>query len=191
MTPRSREFLERLALGTCTDLMAAYGIGMTRQPATALESPTEGPDTSSGGLVRFSGDMLQGSILFVASFEFLTACRPIPLRTRPLSMASATDWILVRDWSMELANQLVGRMRNRLYEYGVALDIKCPTAVSSLPLSVSVRGQPGPPLQFLASGKHALRVWLDASAGPAFEKAILNKPNPPPTIPKEGEAILL
>jgi hypothetical protein len=134
--------------------------------------------------------MLNGSILLVGSFEFLTACRPVPLRTRPLTMSSATDWILVRDWSMELANQLVGRMRNRLYEYGVVLDIKCPTAVSGLPLAVSIRGQSRPPLQFLASGKHALRVWLDASASPAFEKAILTKPNPPPTIPKEGEAIL-
>ena len=119
-------------------------------------------------------------------------CRPLPLCDyyKALTTASATDWILVRDWSMELANQLLGRIRNRLSGYALVVDPKSPTAVSGHPLAVSIRARKADPFQFATASKQTVRVWFAATPGANFEQAILRKPDPPPTVPKEGEVLV-
>jgi hypothetical protein len=160
---------------------------LDRKPATAM-SDGEGPDVSSGGVIGFRGRDLSGSLLVVGTFSLLAECRPQPPKLGPLSMSSASDWILVRDWSMELANQLLGRIRNRLREYGIEADVKLPTAVSGYPLAVSIRARTSKALQFATSDKHTLRLWFDAVPGPKFEATILSKTNV--AIPKEGDVLL-
>ena len=190
MKPRGAEFLENIVLGSSSELFAAYGAVLERKSPTAMTDPSDAAEVCSGGLIAFAGSLITGSLLVVSSFQFLASCRPASLRSKTLSMSSATDWILVRDWSMELANQLLGRVRNRLYQYGISVDAKCPTAVSGHPLAVSVRARKVPPFQFATSGKQTVRIWLDATTSASFEKAVLRKPDPPPTIPKVGEVLV-
>jgi hypothetical protein len=187
MNSRSSEFLERLAQNAAIDLFAAYGVTLDRKPVTPM-GDAEGPDVSSGGVIGFRGKDLDGSLLVVGTFSLLAECRPQPPKPGPLSISSASDWILVRDWSMELANQLLGRIRNRLREYGIEVQVKLPTAVSGYPLAVSIRRRTSTALQFATSNKHTLRLWFDAAPGPKFEATILSKANA--ALPKEGDVVL-
>jgi hypothetical protein len=187
MNSRTTEFLERLGQDAATGLFAAYGVKLERSRVTPMGG-TEGPDVSSGGIIAFQGKDLNGSLLVVGTFDLLAACRPQPPKPGPLSKASASDWLLVRDWSMELANQLFGRIRNRLREHGIEVEVGLPRAVSGYPLAVSIRTRTSTALQFATSSKDALRLWLDATPGPMFEAAIMSKANP--TSPKEGDVLL-
>jgi hypothetical protein len=187
MNSRSSEFLERLAHDTTTGLFAAYGLTLERRPFAPV-GDAEGPDVSCGGVIGFRGQDLTGSLLVVGNFALLSACRPQPPKPGPLSMSSASDWLLVRDWSMELANQLLGRMRNRLREYGIEVQVRLPTAVSGYPLAVSIRSRTSTPLQFATSSKQMLRLWFDAAPGPGFEAAIKSKVLA--ALPKEGDVLL-
>jgi hypothetical protein len=189
MSARNTEFLDRLTFDASTDLFAGQGVSLERRPASPLAATGDTTDGSCGGLISFSSPALSGSLLVVGSFTFLASCRP-PQPARALAPSSSTDWILIRDWSMEIANQLLGRMRNRLYRYGMTLDAKAPTAVSGVPLAISIRARRSDPLQFLASGKHTLRVWLDVTLGSDFDAALDRGPVNPSGIPREGDVIL-
>jgi hypothetical protein len=191
MMPQSHRFLERQLATSCTDLFSSYGVMVDRR-ATSPEDKIANLDQSSGGIMRFAGDTLSGSLLVVGSFKFLAECRPPSLRAKALAVSSVTDWMFVRDWSMELANQLLGRIRNRLYAYGVTLDVRAPTAVSGHPLSVSIRGRATEPVRFVTKSGDAVMVWLDVVASPEFDEVVMRKPAPAPSpdVPKEGDVLV-
>jgi hypothetical protein len=188
-TPRSTDILADLVTISCSELFAAYGVPLDRKQPAAMAAKPAPPEASAGGMVNFSGSLLSGSLLLVAPFEFLADCRPGP-RTQRLSTASSSDWILVRDWSMELANQLVGRVRNRLCDYEVTIDVRGPTAVSAHPLAITIGGRKGQPLRFATPQKHLVRVWMDATTSPGFEAAMAKKPVTPGATAKEGDVLL-
>jgi hypothetical protein len=191
MTPHSRRFLDRLLVSSSTDLFSAYGVMVDRKLAPSAADTNELLDQSSGGIIRFSGDAVSGSLLVVGSFDFLSACRPPSLRAKTLAVASVTDWIFVRDWSMELTNQLLGRIRNQLYGYGVTLEVRSPTAVSGHPLAVSIRGRTSEPMRFVTKAGHAAMIWLDVTAADAFDQIASRRPDSSsPAVPKEGEVVV-
>jgi len=92
------------------------------------------------------------------------------------------------DWLAESANQLLGRLKNKLLRYGVTLSIALPTVLQ------------GVRLQFLATGTttlwtHALDsdlgpfwVWLDVRCDEELVLAIVDDPNLEAT--PEGELLL-
>jgi hypothetical protein len=188
--PRSADVLADLVISSCTELFAAYGVALDRKQASVLAVKPARPEASAGGMVNFSGPLVSGSLLLVAPFAFLAECRPGPLRTQRLAMSSSSDWILVRDWSMELANQLVGRLRNRLYDHDVTIDVRGPTAVSAHPLAMTIGGRKGEPVQFVTPQKHLVRVWMDATTSPGFDAAMARKPVTPGASAKEGDVLL-
>lgn len=192
MKSRSREFLDRVVPAACVDLFGAYGIGIRQKSApTAPGSsrPPFAPDEYSGGLVSFSGDVMTGSLLLVGSFEFLASSRPPEVRRRALSASSSADWILVRDWSMELVNQLLGRVRNRLHVHRVALETKCPTAVSGPSLGVAMRSRTSTPFEFSTGiPGQVVCVWFDATVSPSVELGTLVDDTA--TLQKEGDVVI-
>ena len=101
MKSRAPELLDRLIPAACTELFAAYGVSL-RRLSVQTSLPEETPEASTGGLVNFASDQMSGSILLVSTFRFMAECRPAELRSKPLAMSSSADWILVRDWTMEL-----------------------------------------------------------------------------------------
>ncbi|AKU94839.1 hypothetical protein AKJ09_01503 [Labilithrix luteola] len=192
MKSRSREFLDRVVPAACVDLFGAYGITIRPKSAPAVggsSRPPFAPDECSGGLVSFSGDLMSGSLLLVGSFEFLSSSRPPEVRRRPLTSSSSADWILVRDWSMELVNQLLGRIRNRLHVHRVALETKCPTAVSGPSLGVAMRSRTSTPFEFATSTPgQVVCVWLDATLSPSVELGATVDDTA--TLQKEGEVVV-
>jgi hypothetical protein len=177
--------LERIVPMACTEVFAAYGVSAALRDASAGR-PAVDSDVHCGGLQRFIATPGgAGSALLVAPFEFLSRCGPPTLRSRTLTRSSASDWILVRDWSMELANQVVGRVKNRLLPYGVTLQTSCPTAVSGHPLALATRERSFRPYVFAAE-RDVLSVWFwiaDAAVAITDPPKVLS-------IPQEGNLIL-
>lgn len=190
MKTQPGEFFDWIVAATSIELFASYGIGLRRKTDKPPAGKSHPPEQCSGGLLNFSSDPLNGTILLVGSFDFLSASRPLEhQRKKQLSVNSAADWILVRDWSMELANQLFGRIRNRLYGYRVSLDAKCPTAVSGPSLALAMRSRTTTPYEFVtsASPHYTVRIWFDAQVSPGFEPDVLRDGA---TFQKEGDTVL-
>ena len=91
---------------------------------------------------------------------------------------------------MELTNQLLGRIRNRLNDYGFWLEARVPTAVSGPALLIAVRGRNCSPLQFATPGRHPVRIWFDAKTGARFDSAADRMRGVPLQQHKEGDLIL-
>ncbi|HEY4223079.1 MAG TPA: chemotaxis protein CheX [Myxococcota bacterium] len=75
------------------------------------------------GVIGFTGH-LRGTLIVASKRDLLEESCPLP----------STD---VSDWTAELANQLLGRFKNRLIRYGLEVAMATPVAVRGLHLSYS------------------------------------------------------
>ncbi len=158
----------------CVDLLTMIGVHATPRSGGDLRSVVERPDEHAAGIIDFSGEAMTGQIVFLSTFDFFASSRPGSGRGARLMPSSAADWLLVRDWSMELSNQLLGRVKNRLCTLGVTVETRLPRAVSGHSLLVTVRGRKTAHQAFRA-GDHEVFVWFEATVrepektGPALE----------------------
>ena len=182
--------LERLAESSVIQLFAAWKLTLVRD-TTSLPKPSEtAADQLVGGLLKLDCDALRGTLLIVASFELIAQCRPNGATSRTLSPKSSSDWLIVRDWSAELANQLLGRIRNQLCRHGIALRSGTPAPVSGHGAVVSIQRSVREPLRFLAAGSSArdVRLWLDVEKGSEFDRQIALPACD--GIPNEGQIVI-
>jgi hypothetical protein len=158
---------QKLVPGACEDLLVAIGHRPRRctgRDASALIAHCE---DHAAGVIHFAGEAMTGSLVLLSAYQFFAASLPRTERGTSAASGSATDWIRVRDLSMELSNQLLGRIRNGLCRYGVIVDPTLPRAVSGAALRVVVRQQTQEPHVYLG-GTHEVFVWFQAVArGPA------------------------
>jgi chemotaxis protein CheX len=166
------EVLEQLAPSAVVDVFASYGATYKEQPAPRPERngpivpKTMGGEAVVAGVVGFTGDTMRGTLLLAATFHVIANARPADLRKRPLSHDSASDWILVRDWAGELANQVLGRIKNRLHRYQVVFDVSPPTAFSGAALTFAAPRGPSPRHHVFTSGKDTIWFCFDALFDP-------------------------
>jgi CheY-specific phosphatase CheX len=127
MTPESLAILDGLMTAAAIDLFSGYGVTVTYSGQT---SATDLPGSATvAGVIGFSGEEIRGSVL-LASTEALFA-RATPPRARGEHGGRE------REWAAELTNQLLGRLKNRLYGRGVVLSASTPTALSGGALAVA------------------------------------------------------
>lgn len=168
--------LERLVPRACTELFAPFGFRSAGPRAGGgVDGVLARPDVHAAGIVDFAGPSMTGKLVLAGSFDFFAESRPSVARQRLLRADSSADWILVRDWSMELANQLLGRIKNQLCATGVSVDARPPKAVSGHSLLVTLRERRGMCQVFGGRDREVL-VWFEAShltaaasAGPPVE----------------------
>jgi hypothetical protein len=97
-------------------------------------------------------------------------------------MASSVTPRDLTDWACELANQSVGRFRNRMFAYGVRLAPSLPQSALAEQLLLSSSFQPNrTPISFSIEGM-VLEGWFDVEMQPGFQLA---------ENPSEEEAIVL
>ena len=109
---------------SAVELFASIGIAIAPTPAF-VATPRFGPDDLVG-IVQLSLNGVKGSLA---------------LATSPATMAKAkgpTVAASIQDWLRELANQLGGRLKNRLARYQVAVEVSLPTAFARNALERSV-----------------------------------------------------
>jgi len=102
--------LDTLVQAATVELFRAHGVAA----APLSRSISRGEDGRSGdliGTIRFEGSTVNGSLALIISPETLELTRSAQLHS-----------IEAIDWTRELVNQLMGRIKNRLLRYQVAVN---------------------------------------------------------------------
>src|SRR3954462_12147328 len=126
MTARNYSILDQLLRDCCLELMADYGLPET------LATPTPASDGAtdvSTAAIDFGGRDLRGTI-------GLRMTNSIVLETYRAAVgapidAGSTD---ASDWTCELVNQLIGRLKNKLRSYNVSFNVNTPRLLVLLPV---------------------------------------------------------
>lgn len=109
-----------------------------------------------GSIIGFRGKAIRGGLAFVAPLELISEMLPVPKDSERADLQ-------LRDWSAEIANQLVGRLKNKLSQRSVDFDVG--TAVCFTGKSIRLVFLPdaeGLSLSF-RSGTTSVRVHLDCT----------------------------
>lgn len=119
-----RGALDSLVQGSLVELFAAYSVAVAPLPRQLRMVATTLPDISAAISFTQLGTSGQAGRL--------TLSVPTPVLDRmPLSAGGA----LKSDWARELTNQLMGRIKNRLLQFNVRLQVGVSTLIDSASLS--------------------------------------------------------
>ncbi len=163
--------MDDVVFDCCCELFSAYKL--ETQPRNRGDLPVPG-ELAVCGVMGFGGKLLRGSLVLIATREPLQ-------RTNPDGLGSD------RDWACELANQLMGRIKNRLLSLGVEILLATPAGLSGVNLSPSTAERSAPQIFSAANGY--ICVWLDCEHAPGFELGREPLPNAEVAVP-EGETLL-
>jgi CheY-specific phosphatase CheX len=160
----TRALVQKIAENSCTQLFEAYGVKLERvDPAASPMLPV-----CLSGLVGFSGPGIRGASILAASES-------------PIAKSNPVDGSLA-DWIAELANQLVGRIKNQLLLNGADVYSTTPIVLSGDHIA-PMRRPDITPLVFSADGGNVF-VWIELETKPEFQLGM------PYEVVNEGEAVL-
>ncbi len=153
MTLENRSVNDRvaeIAADSCVALWEAYGVRLTPVEFRAEELPST---PMLFGAIGFVGDTLRATCLLGAD--------------EVLIEASGRAGCEARDWIAELSNQLIGRIKMRLFACGVQVKLTTPLALSGIKLRPLPR-HAGSPLAFQAARGRVI-VWLELESQPGLQ----------------------
>jgi CheY-specific phosphatase CheX len=81
-----------------------------------------------GASIGFTGPVLRGALV-------MTSTRRLVRKVLPADLAAEGTDPQIADWTGELANQLLRRIKNKLLAYGVVLEMSTPTVFFGLELA--------------------------------------------------------
>lgn len=131
---RLNELVGQFGREAMTELFQAYSLDA--EPTSSAHVA----DDPTVGVIGFTASKLRGNLALLVPAAVIRATQ------------SGSDPM---DWTGELTNQFLGRLKNKLIGYGVALEISTPLVVAGL----SLRLQEPP-------GTYTQRVDCTTSAGP-------------------------
>jgi CheY-specific phosphatase CheX len=141
--------VEGFAAEACRTLFQAYGVELTEIDPNEASADT----FLLGAVIGFSGPGLRGTIILASTEMALKDSNP-------------TDGSL-RDWIAELANQLVGRVKNRLLRDGVDVYVTTPVVMRGEHLAPLPRFVLQPQA-FTARERGKVCLWVEVEAAPDF-----------------------
>jgi Chemotaxis phosphatase CheX len=136
--------IERVVSEACLSLFKDYSLPLDRCVGDLVP---ESPDLLFCGVVGFSGEQMRGTLLLATSRE-------------PLGRTSPTTDASLREWIAELSNQLLGRIKNKLFAYGVTLHLSTPIVLRGQHIAPVSRAELVP-FAFSCDGG-IVCVWFDA-----------------------------
>ena len=162
--------IETTVSESCISLFEDYSLPLRR--VTTGQVDDEDAELLYCGVVGFSGEQMRGSLLLATSRE-------------PLGRTSPTNDASFREWIAELANQLLGRVKNKLIPRGVTLHLSTP---------IVLRGQHLAPIPHATLVPFAFRceggfvcVWFDAELAQGVD---LSQVEESAGLINEGESML-
>src|SRR4030095_1236237 len=105
MRNQNNKSIDDLVYNCSCELFAAYQLHVEPRPLADFPPPEE---LALCGVMGFGGKQMRGALVLATTREPLE-------RTNPGGLTSQRDWIC------ELANQLMGRVKNRLLAVGVEI----------------------------------------------------------------------
>jgi hypothetical protein len=113
----SQRVLAIIVQTTTIELFSSYGIAAA--PIGAAMSPTGPAIDEYGAIIAFRSSALNGTLALLTEVRTLTRMRQ--------NLVTATA---LADWTRELTNQLMGRVKNRLARYNVTLEVGIPNSAN-------------------------------------------------------------
>jgi chemotaxis protein CheX len=177
MTPEDRSTISAFVVELCREMFAPTVDGFQEIAAESAGATEESRLAASVGL---GGAELRGALILVAGNAFFRA-------TYPLELGPASDADLA-DWARELANQLLGRIKNRFAGLGINFNISTPTVLSGehlrlCPADVSARIK-----KCLSIGGERVDLYFHIERDDG--KGLLAHGGPPVVASAEGIAVL-
>lgn len=126
------------------------------------------------GLIGFTSPQLRGSLVLAVCTEALQTIEEEPR--------------FHRDWIQELANQLLGRIKNDLLAYGVDLSMTTPLSMRGAHLTLEPSESQRLPQLFRTEHAGAVCVLLDAEITPGV--TLERNQDAANSCPDEGEVIM-
>jgi len=120
--------------------------------------------------IGFMGKDIQGTILITTSMTVVARAWPRELRTRKPSQAETCDW------AGELVNQLLGRVKNALVRFGVALEQGTPKVETGEPIHRALPSTNLARRYVFSVADEALLVYFDAVVLEGFALSDSEKP---------------
>lgn len=130
----------------------------------------------------FTGPVLRGTLALVAPAELMRASYPIPLNGNPYEVFE------VFDWTGEVTNRLLGRVKNGLASRGVAIEASTPRVMLAHQLHVTRSVQGTVCSTCFTSGSSWIKVWFDATA--PEDQQVLGSSLPDNAALLEGEVVI-
>jgi CheY-specific phosphatase CheX len=153
----NEEIIELLACEACISLFSDYSLELRRVETVSWATDTE---LLFCVVVGFTGDQIRGSILLATTREPLG-------RTAPVNDTSFREWIA------ELANQLLGRIKNKLVRRGVVLHVSTPVVLRGVHLTPLTRTDLKPIVFDCDDG--CVCVWLDAELVKGVDLTVIHE----------------
>lgn len=161
------QLVGKLGMEAMQELLAAYSLETEQSDSRGV---FDGPNL---GMMAFTAANLKGNLTLVVPSEVVFATQ------------TGSDPL---DWTGELTNQYLGRLKNKLISYGVALELTPPIVLSGLEVSL-----PGPeasdsPCVGCNTEAGLVHAVISVRTGPGF--AFLDEPVSRELGPSEGEMLL-
>jgi chemotaxis protein CheX len=119
--PETVTRIDALVEAAARALFGAHGLPLGERVVDVGGTPEDHDLASSVG---FTGPEIRGALLMTTRRDLVELAWPSELRHQPPSERD------VCDWAGELVNQLVGRVKNALVPFGLALEQSTPTVVT-------------------------------------------------------------
>jgi hypothetical protein len=150
-------------------LFLAYDVSL--EP-TDIEDYRKSPELTLVSVIGFAGKGVSGTLVLGATNEPLERSKP--------GRSSERDWIA------ELANQLLGRIKNKVMRAGIEFYAMPPAVVSGNHLAPVTSHPDFRPWVFATPGG-VVCLWIEVSASPEVQPdvALINA-----EIPSEGDVLL-
>jgi len=132
--------------------------------------------------VGFDGENLRGTFTLTGHPRVFT-------RLYPFAMEHAQPDLV--DWAKELANQTIGRFKNRIFAYGLALSVSVPQSIPAEQLRVArTRKRIKIPVA-IGIDDMSLDTWLELDIGPGFKLAEQPVSVNEPALPERSLVLFL
>jgi hypothetical protein len=150
-----RHIVRDLAGRRCVELFKAYGVDLIPIAAGAATATP----LLHCGVIGYSGPGIKGSLAIAGSRSVLGASNPLPDGGS-------------RDWAGELANQLMGHVKNRLLAHELEVYFSTPTVLRGEHLALVTHSEAAPQLFALATEPGLVGIWVDIEITPEFHMTL-------------------
>lgn len=164
--------LQEEVLGAGLELFAAYGMRLSLDAPAGQVGSASAPPIHYLGVCGFGGTSFSGHVILGASKVVLDQSN---------GTGSSCE-----DWMAELANQFLGRIKNRLMRRGINVHRVPPIVVKGAGVALAGAHDGEIPLR-LADGRTGVLIWMDSE--PAVDHAP-SSAEPAEEVPTEGEVLL-
>lgn len=163
--------IDDLVFDCCRELFSAYQLDVNPRDRSDFPATEQ---LAVCGVMGFGGKLMRGALVLAATREPLE-------RTNPVGSGSQRDWVC------ELANQLMGRVKNQLLSLGVEILLATPAGLSGENLSPAPGKLRAP--QVFAAANGFVVVWIDCEYAEGFELRLTPSAHYEAAIPEGGSVL--